>query len=141
MCKQRGLRRRKYIPRSSQRNLKLAPKHSSLSATAAGMQKHFLLSAREVLSSTDSSGSSAPVTASPLQTNPNTEVNIIPPQSPGRCQRVGSHCVRTSPAEQRSQPSPFHPKTGCIVIQMCLALASRPRAVPLPSSAAPVLRL
>lgn len=79
----------------------------------------------------DSSGSCSGIRVS--ITNEPRE-NIILPPRPGRCQCVVSHCVRTSPAAQRSQPSLFDLKPASIVIQMSVALEPRTRACP-PSSA------
>lgn len=75
----------------------------------------------------DSSGSCSGIRVS----IPNTRrVNIILPPRPGRCQCVVSHCVRTSPAAQRSQPSLFRLQRAPIVIQMLVDLETRTRTVP-----------
>lgn len=76
----------------------------------------------------------APASASPLPTT--RRVNVLLPLGPGRCQRVVTHCVRTSPAAQRSQSGLFHLKPASIVIQMLVDLDPRSGACP-PSSEPP----
>lgn len=75
----------------------------------------------------DSSGSCSGIRVSITDKR---RVNIILPPRPGRCQCVVSHCVRTSPAAQRSQPGLFHLKPAPIVIQMSVDLESRTRTCP-----------
>lgn len=96
-----------------------------------GMEKHFSVRTEEIFKSRSPPRwvpLTAPVSASPLQTN--RRVNIILPLRPGRCQCVVSHCVRTSPAAQRSQSGFFHLKPASIVIQMLVDLEPRSGACP-----------
>lgn len=103
-----------------------------------GMEKHFSVRTEEIFKTRSPLPCvplTAPASASPLQ--PNRRVNIILPRRPGRCQCVVSHCVRTSPAAQRSQPGLFHLKPASIVIQMLVDLEPRSRGLPSPPSEPP----